>query len=155
MKIAHDQIIAFMKRYFAAYNTIAQDSKTIHLMNEYYAPELKVAVYTPKVAVSDRQRFLSSSSSHPGIQETLIPEHIIVDDMQYMVAVLLRGEFTFKDTGKTIRQMFSAHYQLKLDEKNSFKIVSLWIFGQYVAHGEKTIFEIYADVYRKLKSKKK
>jgi hypothetical protein len=150
MDLTHDRIMEFMRRYFGAYSTVAQDPKTVQQMNEYYAPELRVTIYTPRIAVSDRESFLHRSSSHPTIQETLIPEYIIADAIQHMAAALLKGEFTFKTTGEVITQMFSAHYQLKVDEKNSIKIKNLSLFGQYVPHGKQNIFEIYEELYRKL-----
>lgn len=151
MNLAHDDIMEFMRRYFGAYSTVAQDPKTAYQMKEYYDQELRVTIYTSRIAVSDREGFLSRSSSHPTIQETLVPEYIIVDAMQHMAAALLKGEFTFKTTGEVMTQMFSAHYQFKMDEKNSIKIKNLSLFAQYVPHGKQTIFEIYEELYRKLR----
>lgn len=150
MELKYDNIMYFIKNYFKAYSTIAQDPKTSHQMHEYYAPDIKVAQYFPQMAISDRDQFLRISSSHPTIQETLIPEHIIVDDRQKMVAVLLRGEFTIKATGEVITQIFTAHYQLKLDEKNTIKIKNLWIFAEYVPPGKQNIVDLYEEAFRKL-----
>ena len=151
MELARDRILEYFKNYFAAYSTVAQDPQTVHLMNEYYAPDLTVTVYTPRISVSDLEAFLRRSSSHPDIQETLVPEQIVVDDTQNMATVLLRGEFTVKATGEVMTHMFSAHYQLVLDENERIKIKNLWLFAQLVRAGKQSIFEIYEEAFRKLR----
>ena len=151
MGLSRDRIVESLKKYFAAYSTVAQDPRTTHLMNDYYTPDLTVTVYTPRISVSDRGAFLRRSSSHPDIQETLIPEQIIVDERQQMATVQLRGEFTFKATGEVMKHMFSAHYQFVIDENERIKIKNLWLFAQLVRPGNKSIFEIYEEAFRKLK----
>jgi hypothetical protein len=151
MELAHDQIVEYLRKYFTAYSTVAQDPRTTHQMNDYYAPDLTVTVYTPRVSVSNRETMLRRSSSHQDIQETLIPEHIMVDERQHMATVLLRGEFTFKATGEVLTHMFSAHYQFVLDEKERVKIKNLWLFAQLVRSGKQSIFEIYEEAFRRLK----
>ena len=151
MKLAHDQIVEHLERYFTAYSTVAQNPRTVHLMNDYYTPDLSVTVYTPRISVSNLETFLRRSSSHPDIQETLIPEQIIVDERQHMATVLLKGKFTFKATGEVMTHMFSAHYQFALDENERLKIKNLWLFAQLVRPGKQSIFEIYEEAFRKLK----
>ena len=151
MELARDRILEYLKTYFTAYSTVAQDPRTVHLMNGYYAPDLTVTVYTPRISVSDLGTFLRRSSSHPDIQETLIPEQIIVDERQRMATVQLKGEFTFKATGEVMTHMFSAHYQFALDENERLKIKNLWLFAQLVRSGKQSIFEIYEEAFRKLK----
>lgn len=150
MECTYDEIMDFMKRYFKAYSTIAQDPKTKEQMYEYYAPEIKVTQYFPEKAVSDREQFLLVSSAHPTILETLIPEHIVADDRQKMAAVWLRGEFTIKATGEVIVQEFTAHYQLMLDENKTIKIKNLWIFAEYVPPGKQNIVDLYMEAFKQL-----
>jgi hypothetical protein len=150
MEFAHDQIVEYLKKYFTAYSTVAQDPRTTHQMNDYYAADLTVTVYTPRISVSNRETMLRRSSSHPDIQETLIPEQIIVDERQHMATVLLKGEFTFKATGEVMTHMFSAHYQFTLDENERVKIKNLWLFAQLVRSGKQSIFEIYEQAFRNI-----
>ena len=146
MELTKGSITDFMKRYFGAYSAIAQDPARNQQMAEYYAPDLVVEAYLGDIAESDFEGFLLISSSHLGIQETLTPEHMIIDEAQGMVAVLVRGEFTAKATGEMIREMgFSAHCQLKLDEKETIKVEHLWLFAQYPPPGEKSLFEMYEE----------
>ena len=42
MKPTHDEIVQWMKDYFATYNLYAQDAATVHRMDEYFAPDLQV-----------------------------------------------------------------------------------------------------------------
>lgn len=151
MELARDRIVEYLKSYFVAYGTIAQDPQTVHMMNEYYAPDLTVTVYTPRISVSDRAGFLRRASSHPDIQETLIPEQIIVDERQRMAAVQLRGEFTFKATMEVMTHMFSANYEFAFDENERIRIKNLWLFAQLVRSGKQSIFEIYEEAFGKLK----
>jgi hypothetical protein len=147
MKATREKITDFMKRYFESYSTIAQDPTRNHQMTQYYAPDLLVSAYIGgEVAESDLEGFLVISSSHPGIQETLSPEQMVIDEAQGLVAVLVRGVFTAKASGEVIREMsFSAHYKLKLDEKETIKIEHLWLFAQYAPAGEKSLFEMYEE----------
>lgn len=146
----YDNITDFMNRYFKAYSTLAQNPETSHKMHEYYSPALKVIQFFPVRAESDREQFLKISAAHPAIQETLIPEHIIVDEKQMLAGVLLRGEFTIKDTGEVITQMFTAHYQLILDEAKTLKITELSIFAEYVAPGSQNIISLYEEAFKNL-----
>jgi hypothetical protein len=147
IKLTRESITDFMMRYFGAYSTIAQDPAMNRQMSEYYAPDITVSAYIGgEVAESDFEGFLLISSSHPGIQETLSPKHMVIDEAQGIVAVLVRGVFARKATGEVIREMgFSAHYQLKLDEKETIKIEHLWLFAQYAPAGEKSLFEMYEE----------
>lgn len=134
--------------YFKAYSTLAQNPETINEMNRYYSPDVKVKQYFPMLIVSDREQFLHLSSSHPGIQETLLPEHIAVDEKQGLVGVLLNASFKIKETGELIEQMFTAHYKLTRDENNTLKIITLWIFAEYVPPGKQNIIDLYEEAFK-------
>jgi hypothetical protein len=133
MEFTYANIMDFMRRYFEAYSTIAQNPITTHQMREFYSSDFKLTQYFPRYAVSDLELFLKMSSSHPGIQETLRPEYIMVDDRQKKAAVYLRADFTIKATGEVVSEMTSAHYHLKLDEKGTIKIKDLILFQAYRA----------------------
>lgn len=152
MAFSHEDIMDFMKRYFDAFNTLAQNPDTSPRMYEYYSPELKVTQFFLPIgtAAFNREQFLRISSSHPEVQETLIPEHIIVDAKQNMAAAFLRGEFTVKATKEVIVQMFTAHYQLIQDENNTIKIKDLLIFAEYLPPGKQNIGDLYENAFRNL-----
>jgi hypothetical protein len=151
MELTYDNIMDFMKRYFEAYSTIAQNPMTTHQMREFYSPDFKLIQYFPRHAVSGLELFLEMSSSHPGIQETLRPEYIMVDDRQKKAVVYLRAEFVIKATGEIVSEMTSAHYHLKLDDKDTIKIKELILFQAYPEPGKKGIVELYAEVFKRLK----
>ncbi len=39
MKPTHDEIVKWMNAYFAEYNASAQNAKTVHRMDTYFAPD--------------------------------------------------------------------------------------------------------------------
>ena len=45
MKPTYDEIVQWMKDYFATYNVYAQDAATVHRMDEYFAPDLSFMPY--------------------------------------------------------------------------------------------------------------
>jgi hypothetical protein len=151
MEMLRKTITEFMKKYFEAYSTIAQDPKENHRMSEYYSPDFAVTVYVGHIAECGGEEFLFRSSSHPGIQEILTPGHMIVDEEQGMLGVLVHCKLIARATRALIREMwFSAHYKITLDERGNLKIEHLWLFAQYSPRGEKSIFEMYGEEMRSL-----
>jgi len=45
MRPDYEQIVQWMKDYFATYNLYAQDAATVHRMDEYFAPDLTFMPY--------------------------------------------------------------------------------------------------------------
>ena len=90
---------------------------------------------------------MNSSYAFPHhTQETLLPEHIAVDEKQGLVGVLLNAKFAIKNTGEIIEQMFTAHYKLTRDENDELKIINLWIFAEYVPPGKQNIVDLYRGI---------
>jgi hypothetical protein len=146
MEMSRKSITEFMERYFREYSALAQDPKENYRMAEFYAPDMVFSVYLGDIEECGPEEFLGRVSSHPRIQETLIPEHMIIDEAEGMVAVLVRSTFVVKATGEMVKDMwFSAHYKLKLDEKKTLKMDHLWLVAQYPRLGEKSIFEILME----------
>jgi hypothetical protein len=152
MELNYDKIMDFFMNetegYFKMYSTVAQNPETTNVMHKFYAPEIEFAVYFPQKIVANREQFLAISSSHPGIQETLIPRHIMVDEKQGLVGVLLNAKFAIEKTGEVIEQEFTAHYKLKKDENNTPKITNVWIFAEYVPPGTQNIIALYEDAFK-------
>ena len=152
MEFDYKEIMEFFMNeetgYFKAYSTLAQNPATKDEMNRYYSPDIKVKQYFPMLIVSDRKQFLQLSSSHAGIQETLIPEHIAVDEKQGLVGVLLNASFKIEETGEVIEQVFTAHYKLTRDENNTLKILTLWIFAEYMPPGKQNIIDLYEEAFK-------
>jgi len=148
MELTYDNILAFLKEYIVAFSTLAQNPETTHEMHEYYAPEIKVTQYSPKKAVYNREQFLQFHTAHPGIQETLIPGHISIDERQKTAGVLLRGEFTIKKTKQVVVQTLSAHYTLMLDGNNTIKIKDIAFFVEAVPPGAPNIDNLYEESFK-------
>ena len=155
MGMSRNSITEFMERYFSVYSTFAQDPKENHRMAEFYSPDMVFSVYLGDIEECGPEEFLLRVSSHPRIQETLTPGHMVIDEAQGIVAVLVHSTFVVKATGELIREMwFSAHYRLNLDEKKTLKMDHLWLFSQYARPGEKTIYEILMEEMMKLSEDK-
>jgi hypothetical protein len=45
MKPTHDEIVQWMNAYFAEYNASAQNAKTVHRMDTYFAPDFTFIPY--------------------------------------------------------------------------------------------------------------
>lgn len=135
-----------MERYFKAYSTIAQNPDATHQMYEFFSPEVKVYSYVTPLFTFDGEKFLKVSSSHPHVQETLRPKHLIIDERQKMVAALLGAELIKKATEEVIQITFAAHYQLILDENNTIKIKELWIFAEPLPPGKPSIVELFRKI---------
>ncbi len=69
-------------------------------MLDYYAPNIILNLYAGEVIENNCQEFLMLSSSHQSIQETLTPEHFVIDETQGIASVLLNGELAKKATGE-------------------------------------------------------
>jgi hypothetical protein len=146
MEMSRSSITEFMEKYFRDYSVFAQDPKENYRMAEFYAPDIVFSIYLGDIEECGPEEFLRRVYSHPRIQETLTPKHMVIDEAQGMVVVLVRSTFVVKATGEMVKDMwFSAHYKLKLDEKKTLKMDHLWLFPQYPRLGEKSIFEILME----------
>jgi sulfur relay (sulfurtransferase) DsrC/TusE family protein len=64
MKPTHDEIVKWMNEYFAEYNASAQNAKTVHRMDTYFAPDFTFIPYMyvfggPQNAITGREAFYS------------------------------------------------------------------------------------------------
>jgi hypothetical protein len=123
-------------------------------MHEFYSPEIKIIQYAPWRIDYNREDFLQFASTHPNIQEKLIPERIIIDEKQKRAVVLLRSDFTLQDTGEVAVQRLSAHYLLGVDEKRTIKIKELLIFVQAPDPKQPNIDALFLKAWEKAKKSK-
>jgi len=137
MEFTYDNIVKFMKDYFKAYNTYAQDPKTTHRMHDYYAPDFEIIHYVAGAnKISGRDKFLRLMSSHPSSHETLTPEDIVVDERRKFSVVLLKTEVVDKQLRKVVVvERYLVHYQLVLDENDTIKIKKILFFREVLPPG--------------------
>ncbi len=70
MKPTYEEMLQFMKEYFNAYNSYAQDPATVHRMDDYYTPDVRFIPYIssfggPENALTSRDDFYHTFTDHP------------------------------------------------------------------------------------------
>jgi hypothetical protein len=136
MNPTHDEIVKWMDAYFAEYNDSAQDSKTVHRMDIYFAPDFTFIPYMyvfggPKGAISGRDNFFDMLTNHPSDYERFTVHDIFVDEQRLVAVAFL--EATIFETGTDrikVRKNYLPLYELKLDEKGALKISTIRFFWE-------------------------
>jgi hypothetical protein len=154
LELTYDNILEFMKRYYNSFPKFALRSENKNKMYEFYSPKIKVVINRSQLSVFNREEFLAFSAARPHIDERITPEHIIVDEKQKRVAVLVRTDFDFKGTGKKVSELLSAHYILELDEYKTIKIIELLMFPQPMPPGEPDMGALMEQAYEKSRKSK-
>jgi hypothetical protein len=132
----HDELLKWMNAYFVEYNASAQNAKTIHRMDRYFAPNFTFIPYMyifggPKNAITGRENFYSMLTNHPADYEKLTVHDIVVDEKR-MVTVAFLGATIFETaTNKVkIKKDYLSLYELILDETGSPKIKTIRFFWE-------------------------
>jgi hypothetical protein len=93
-KPAYDEIVTWMKDYFATYNLYAQDAATVHKMDTYFAPDLRFMPYMsifggPEAGHHSREDFYRMLTSHPDDYEQFEVLDIFVDERRMVSTAFL------------------------------------------------------------------
>jgi hypothetical protein len=148
MELTYDNIVKWMKDYFQVYSTYGQDPKTAHRMNDYFTPDLEFIPYIAALRgpITSRDDFLRVTTSHPSWYETLTPEDITVDERRKAVAVLFKMEVIDRKTGKAVvKKSALSHYQLVLDENNTFKIRKIQFFWEVLPPDVPEFYDLFGE----------
>lgn len=136
MKPTHDEIVKWMNEYFAEYNASAQNAKTVHRMDTYFAPDLTFIPYMyvfggPQNAITSREAFYSMLTGHPADYEKFIVHDIFVDEKR-MVAVAFLGATIFETATDRVKvkKDYLPLYELMLDDKGALKISTIRFFWE-------------------------
>jgi hypothetical protein len=136
MKPTYEETIKFMKDYFTAYNAYAQNSETVHRMDDYYMPDVRFVPFIaafggPENALTSRDDFYRTFIDHPSRYETLEGEDITVDERRMVTTALIKA--TLFESG-TDRVLLSKHYlvryDLTLDDEDRLKIKTILFFWE-------------------------
>ena len=146
MELKYDTILKFMKDYFDTFNAYGQDPRTIHRLDDYFAPDLE---FTPYVAgiihTSGRDEFLRVLLSHPSGYEKLAPEEIVVDERRKVAVVLIKAEISDSRTQEVlVTKRYFVLYPLVLDENNAIKIKKIQLFWEVLPAGALEISDVFA-----------
>jgi hypothetical protein len=136
MKPTHDEIVKWMNAYFAEYNASAQNAKTVHRMDTYFAPDFTFIPYMyvfggPQSAITGREAFYSMLTGHPADYEKFIVHDIFVDEKRMVAVAFL--EATIFETGTDrvkVKKNYLPLYELMLDDKGALKIATVRFFWE-------------------------
>ena len=136
MKPTHDEIVKWMDAYFVEYNASAQDAKTAHRMDTYFAQDFTFIPYMyvfggPQNAITGREVFYSMLTGHPADYEKFIVHDIFVDEKRMVAVAFL--EATIFETGTNrvkVKKNYLPLYELMLDDKGALKISTVRFFWE-------------------------
>lgn len=136
MKPTHDEIVQWMKDYFATYNLYAQDAATVHHMDEYFAPDLRFMPYMyvfggPQGGHHTREDFYQMLTSHPDDYEKFEVLDVFVDEKRMVaVAFLIARIFSTKTDELLVQKHYLPLYELAMDENDTLKIKTIRFFWE-------------------------
>jgi hypothetical protein len=126
--LSRENMIDFIHEYWDAFNKYAQNPDTVLKMKDFFTDDSVVTIYIAKKKIVNVGEFLMFESSHPHIEETLIPEEYYVDDEKQVVSVRLKTILKKTTTGEERAPICSVHYHLNLDNDGYIRIKQLHIF---------------------------
>ena len=136
MKPTYDDIVKWMRDYFAAYNAYAQNSDTVNRMSDYFTADVRFVPYIsafggPEKAITSRDDFFRMFTSHPTVYEKFEVEDIAVDERRMVAVALLKvALFDSRTNEVLLRKHYLPRYQLVLDEKGTLKISTILFFWE-------------------------
>ena len=124
MKPTYDEIVQWMKDYFATYNLYAQDAATVHHMDKYFAPDLRFMPYMyvfggpesrPSASSED---FYAMLTGHPDDYEQFEVLDVFVDEERMVaVAFLMARIFAPKTDELLVQKHYLPLYELTIDDE--------------------------------------
>jgi hypothetical protein len=136
MKPTRDEIVKWMNAYFAEYNASAQNAKTVHRMDTYFAPDFTFIPYMyvfggPQNSITGREAFYSMLTGHPTDYEKFVVHDIFVDEQRLVSVAFLEATIFETATDRIkVKKNYLPLYELKLDEKGALKIATIRFFWE-------------------------
>lgn len=130
--INYKRIEMFMEEYYIAYNQYAQDSGTIDLMDEYWAPEFIAIAYFPlpnypTFDLVSWKNFLVTV--HLDFLETLYCDELLIDTKKMTAVSRLSIYFYDRYSGQLVKKVDGiGYYDLKVCKSRNIKITKLRLF---------------------------
>jgi hypothetical protein len=141
MECIYSDIVHFMEEYFIAYSQYGQLPETQHVMDKFYAPDL---TFDDDV-VKSRAEWYERCLAHPGIQDKLLVEHLIVDERQQEVGALLKTQAIERATGEVLLELkMNVLYSLKIDGDKNIKIAKVKVFLESDPRKAAKLVELYS-----------
>jgi hypothetical protein len=136
MKPTYDQIVEWMKEYFATYNDNAQNADTVHAMDKYFAPDLTFIPYMyvfggPQNAITSREAFYGMLTGHAEDYEKFVVHDIFVDEKRMVsVAFLQATIFDTATDAVKVQKDYLPLYELIVDGEGALKISTIRFFWE-------------------------
>jgi hypothetical protein len=136
MTPTHDEIVKWMEEYFAEYNASAQNAKTVHRMDPYFAPDFTFIPYMyvfggPQNAITGREVFYNMLTNHPSDYERLTVHDIFVDEKKMASIAFLEATIYETATDRIkVNKNYLSLYELKIDEQGALKIAAIRFFWE-------------------------
>jgi hypothetical protein len=150
VELTYDNILNWMKEYFQAYNTYAQNPDTVARMCDYFAPDLEFFPYTAQlehIHTTNRDDFLRVLTGHPPGYEAFTVEDLVIDERRKCVVALLKAEiFDSKTEELLLAKRYLVHYQLVLDENSTIKIQKIQFFWEVLPPGALDVRDVFEGV---------
>ena len=150
MEFTYDTIVKYIKDYFETFNKYGQDLKTIHRLDDYYAPDVEFTPYVAGIGhCTGRDEFYRILLSHPSGYEKLTPEEIVVDERRRIAVVLIKAEISDSKTREIlVTKRYFVLYPLVLDENDSIKITKIQLFWEVLPPGALEISDVFAKDFK-------
>ncbi|MCE5253988.1 MAG: hypothetical protein LLG45_07275 [Actinomycetia bacterium] len=150
MKLTYDEMLAWIKEYFDAFNLYGQDPDEIHRMDEYFSKDF---VFNPFIAhvgkVYSRDDWYKVLLSHPSGVETLTPEDLVIDERRQTFVAQIKAELSDRDTKELLlTKRYLARYPL-LEEDGAMKIERLDFFWEVLPAGALEIDDVFERDWKK------
>jgi hypothetical protein len=146
MELTYESMLKWMKEYFNAYNTFAQNPRTVEKMCDYFAPDMVYHPYITELGkpVTNRSDFLKILSGHPAGYEVFSVDDIAIDERKKVVTALLKAQIYDSKTMKLrLTKEYIPRYQLGLDENNTIKIKSIDFFWEDLEPGMLDVSDVF------------
>jgi hypothetical protein len=136
MKPTYDEIVKWMRDYFATYNDYAQNAETVHQMDEYFAPDLTFIPYMyvfggPGNAIKSREDFYGMLTGHPEDYEKFVVHDIFVDEERMVAVAFLQATIFDSATDEVkVQKDYLPLYELTLDDGGALKISTIRFFWE-------------------------
>ena len=136
MKPTYDEIVKWLRDYFAEYNASAQDAETVHRMDQYFAPDLTFIPYMyvfggPENAIRSRQGFYDMLTGHPEDYERFVVHDVFVDEKRMVAVVFLQATIYDSATDAVkVQKDYLPLYELILDDEGALKISTIRFFWE-------------------------
>ena len=145
MDLSYEYVLNWFKGYFEDVRKYQGDLKTVPKLKRFFSPDMELSLYTslssPPKKTMNRDALLISFV-HPGLQEDITPNYLVIDLKQLIVVVQFEIRFSDKLSGKKWEPLqASAHYHLIIDENKELKIRKIHYWTEALP---KDVFEYWA-----------